>query len=175
MSTSKRNFNLSIDATHPGYKLIWKIHEKCINENIPSKELAEIIGVSQTTISYIFTGRKDVRELDKQIYTKLAFWLEMPVLSVMMLAELIVPEDFYTSEKQNLTRAIDRAITLILADPEWGAFAPKEILGSNNEIKMYIIWCYEQATNTRLISGAVDYLDLIKNLAEFRENFSAAK
>ncbi|BBI65783.1 hypothetical protein HSBAA_PA_3860 (plasmid) [Vreelandella sulfidaeris] len=30
------------------------------------------------------------------------------------------------------------------------------------------VWMYERATKTRLITGGVDYLDLLKSMDEFR-------
>lgn len=169
---SQTKDELSVSPSTVGYKLIWLIRQKCKRESITQYDLAEIIGVSASHISNIFTARKDMRTFDRDTFKKIAAWLELPVLSVMMLAELVTPEDFYLEDAKSAS--IQRAINLILNDPEWGAFAPKEILTADLSIQLYIIWCYEQATKTKLISGAVDYLDLMENLSEFREEHKPA-
>lgn len=171
----KENTKLNEDQTMkvgpdvPGYKLIWMINQAATAQQLTQQELSEIFGMAASTVSYLLTARKDIRKLDKSVFIKIAKWLELPVLSVLMLAEQITPEDFY-SDKTSMDEAINRATKLILSDPDWGAYAPRELLTSDSkDLKIFLIWCYEKATSTKLLPGAIDYLDLIKELESFRK------
>lgn len=162
-------FTMKVGPDIPGYKLIWMINQAAAAEGLNQQDLSKILGMATSSVSYILTARKDIRKLDKSVFNKIAKWLDLPVLSVLMLAEQITPEDFY-SDKTSMDEAINRATKLILSDPDWGAYAPRELLNSDSkDLKIFLIWCYEKATNTKLLPGAVDYLDLIKQLEDFRK------
>lgn len=159
---------MKVGPDTPGYKLIWMINQAAAAQNLTQHDLSDLLGMAPSSISYILTARRDIRKIDKAVFINIAKWLELPVLSVMMLAEQITPDDFYT-EKASMDNAITRATQLILSDPDWGAYAPRELLDSDNrELKIFLIWCYEKATNTKLLPGAIDYLDLMKQLEDFR-------
>ena len=151
-----------------GYKLIWLIRQTIAERNITLATLSEITGISSATLSHIQTGRRATTGLEKSSIKALAEWLGIPILSAMLLAEQITPEDFYTTESME-DGSLSRAVRYVLSDPDWGAHAPREILNSDSkEVQMYLVWCYEQATKTKLLAGGVDYLSLIKSMDNFR-------
>lgn len=159
--------NSSIGPNTAGYKLLWMIRQKLAENEMTLVNLSDETGISRTTLSHIMTGRRHATGLERESIIAIAKWLKIPTLAAMLLAEQITPTDFYD---ESLTKAaIARSVRYILSDPDWGSYAPPEILDNTNpQLQMYLIWCYEQATKTKLLSGSVDFLSLIQSMDKFR-------
>lgn len=165
----------SLPPETPGYKLLWLVNQQVSSQSISLAQLADLTGISVSTISQLQRGMRTTTSLGSKSIRGLSTWLELPVLAVMMLAEQITPEDFYT-EKQINQISIERAIAFILGDPDWGTYAPKSLLDSDNrETQLFVIWCYEEATGTKLLSSNIDYHSLIGSMTQFREEVPLEK
>lgn len=151
----------------PGYKFVWLLKQTMTERDVTIGEVVENTGVSQSTISHLMTGRRSAVRLEKESIAALSKWMGLPVLSGLILAEHVSPEDFYT-DTSLLDANIDRAVRYILSDGDWGAYAPRSILTAENDTKLYLIWCYEQATKVKLLSGSVDFISLIEMMKKFR-------
>ena len=158
---------LQIEPETPGYKLVQVIFERAVSEGVASTDLAEHLGIAPSTLSHLKTGRRLASSLGRDVIERFAEWLNYPVLAVMILAEQVRLEDFY-SPQNDLDRAIDRALHFMADDPEWGGMMPKDLDGASTHMKLWSVWMYERATKTRLITGGVDYLDLLKAMEDFR-------
>lgn len=170
LKPNPQNEDFTVLPSTPGYKLVSLIMHTMMERRTTMQELADAVGMSQSSLSFLKTGRRLASGLEKSSIEGLARWLGLPVLSVMMLAEQVSPSDFYT-EKSILSGEIARAVKYILDDPEWGSFAPREIIDSSNiDLQLYIIWCYEQATKKTLVSRAEssNFLGLARDMGEFR-------
>lgn len=162
---------VSIDPDTPGYKLVLMLYERAKDRSISISELAEQTGISQSTLSHLRTGRRHATELERESIEALASWMELPVLAILILAEQVSITDFYVhgTEGEAMEKNIRRALRFIRDDPEWGGLMPREAETGSTELKMWVIWCYESATGTKLLSGGVDYFDLLKQMEAFRE------
>ncbi|MBL1267721.1 MULTISPECIES: helix-turn-helix domain-containing protein [Halomonadaceae] len=169
-----RSDYLQIEPETPGYKLIQVIFERAVSEGLASTDLAEHLGIAPSTLSHLKTGRRLASSLGRDVIEKFAEWLNYPVLAVLILAEQVRLEDFY-SPRNDLDRAIDRALQFMADDPEWGGMMPKDIEGASTHMKLWSVWMYERATKTRLIPGGIDYLDLLKSMDEFRGEYPSQK
>lgn len=159
--------SIDIDKTTPGYKLVKLIVEQAVEQNLTMTEVANLTGISSSTLSHLRRGRRFTTALERDIIDRLADWMELPVVAVMILGEQIRMEDFY-SPKEDMEEAIERAMRFIISDPDWGAMIPKAAIEGDREMKIYTIWCYEQATQARLLSGGVDIDALLKEMKAFR-------
>lgn len=162
-----RSDYLQIEPETPGYKLVQIIFERAVNEGISTSELAEQLGLAASTLSHLKNGRRLANSLGRDVIGRFAEWLNYPVLAVMILAEQVRLEDFY-SPQNDLDRAIDRALHFMADDPEWGGMMPKDLDGASTHMKLWSVWMYERATKTRLITGGIDYLDLLNAMEDFR-------
>lgn len=151
----------------PGYQLLMKLFETGVARGKQMQEIADELEISRSTLSHLRTGRRLATQLDSEIISRMAKWLDMPPLAVMMLAEQVTLEDFY-SQTDDLSENIERAVNFIKQDSEWGSLMPRQIDTWDAEAKLWMIWCYERATQTKLIGGGVDYIDLLEQLKEFR-------
>lgn len=151
----------------PGYKLLQKIFEVGASRGKQMREMADEMGISLSTLSHLRTGRRLATQLEREIIMRMAEWLELPPLAVMMLAEQVTLKHFY-SQTDELTEDIERALSFIRKDSEWGGLMPRQVDAWDAEAKLWVIWCYERATQTKLIGGGVDYIDLLEQLEEFR-------
>ncbi|AJY52809.1 MULTISPECIES: helix-turn-helix domain-containing protein [Halomonadaceae] len=161
---------LQIEPETPGYKLVQVIFEKAVGEGLASTDLADHLGIAPSTLSHLKTGRRLASSLGRDVIEKFAEFLNYPVLAVLILAEQVHLSDFY-SPRNDLDRAIDRALQFMADDPEWGGMMPKDLEGASTHMKLWSVWMYERATKTRLITGGVDYLDLLKSMDEFRGEY----
>jgi transcriptional regulator with XRE-family HTH domain len=161
---------LQIEPETPGYKLVQVIFERAVGEGLASTDLADHLGIAPSTLSHLKTGRRLASSLGRDVIEKFAEFLNYPVLAVLILAEQVHLSDFY-SPRNDLDRAIDRALQFMADDPEWGGMMPKDLEGASTHMKLWSVWMYERATKTRLITGGVDYLDLLKSMDEFRGEY----
>jgi transcriptional regulator with XRE-family HTH domain len=168
-----RSDYLQIEPDTPGYKLVQIIFERAVSEGVSTTELAESLGIAPSTLSHLKTGRRQASSLGRDVVERFAEWLNYPVLAVMILAEQVRLEDFY-SPQNDLDRAIDRALHFMADDPEWGGMMPKDLDGASTHMKLWSVWMYERATKTRLITGGVDYLDLLKAMEDFRAEYPSS-
>lgn len=164
---------LQITPDTPGYKLVQVVFEHAVSKGVSLSELADHLGIAASTLSHLKTGRRLASSLGREVVEKLAEWLNYPVLAVLILAEQVQLEDFY-SPRNDLDRAIERALTFMADDPEWGGMMPKDLVGASTHMKLWAVWMYERATKTRLIPGGIDYLDLLKAMENFREEYPAS-
>tara|TARA_R110001583_G_scaffold88220_2_gene229075 strand:- start:1052 stop:1696 length:645 start_codon:yes stop_codon:yes gene_type:complete len=161
---------LQIEPETPGYKLVQVIFERAVGEGLASTDLADHLGIAPSTLSHLKTGRRLASSLGRDVIEKFAEFLNYPVLAVLILAEQVHLSDFY-SPRNDLDRVIDRALQFMADDPEWGGMMPKDLEGASTHMKLWSVWMYERATKTRLITGGVDYLDLLKSMDEFRGEY----
>ena len=170
VNKSNRTGTLQVGPEVPGYRLLQVIFDRASSAGVSLGELADEIGVSVSTLSHLRTGRRDASKLERESIKGMAEWLEMPVLAVMILAEQVRVEDFYGPDS-SLQLNISMGLRYIQGDPDWGGVVPKDVDEWSTDAKLYVIWCYEQATNRRLLPGGVDYDDLLKQMQEFREGY----
>lgn len=164
---------LYITPETPGYKLAQVLFEQVAARALSLAEASEEIGVSAGTLSHIRTGRRTADQLERDIIKRISDWLELPALAGLILAEQVTLKDFYSTTSE-LQAGIERALRFILSDGDWGVMVPRGVESWDDDAKLFVIWCYEQATKTKLLSGGVNYQDLLKQLERFREEHPAS-
>lgn len=145
-----------------GWRLLRVIEEKSTEEGLNVSETAQAIGINPTYLSQLRSATRCPSRIDKELIIQIANWLNLPSLAVMILADQVKMEDFY-SNQDDFELSINRAVKFILADPSWGSMMPKTFVDGTKEEKIYMIWCYEQATKSKLLTGGIDYLKLLQS------------
>lgn len=164
---------IQIPPSTPGYKLVQMLFEEAAARSKTLKEVSEESGVGLSTLSHLRTGRRLASQLERDIVKRIADWLGLPPLAAMMLAEQVTLQDFYSAQS-DLQDNIKRALKYIASDPDWGVMMPRDVETWADDAKLFVIWCYEQATQTKLLGGGVNYQDLLEQLERFREEHPAA-
>ncbi|BBI65784.1 hypothetical protein HSBAA_PA_3870 (plasmid) [Vreelandella sulfidaeris] len=98
--------------------MVQVIFERAVGEGLASTDLADHLGIAPSTLSHLKTGRRLASSLGRDVIEKFAEFLNYPVLAVLILAEQVHLSDFY-SPRNDLDRAIDRALQFMADDPEW--------------------------------------------------------
>jgi len=155
----------------PGYKLLL-IFQTAAEHSMTLNEVAEATGVAPSTLSHLRTGRRLATHLDREIMVRIAEWLEVPVLSALILAEQVTLKDFYVGQSR-VDRDIRRALRYIRDDPKWCGLMPRELEHASDDMKLWTIWCYEHATGARLLNGGVNYQALLDEMEQYREECPA--
>lgn len=163
---------VAIDPDTPGYMLVYQLYQKAKDRSISISELAEQTGVSQSTLSHLRAGRRHATELSRENIEAIAEWMGQPVMAVLLMAEQVKHDDFFVPngrDEEAWEDEINRALRFIRDDPEWACWLPRDIESGSNDLKRWVIWCYDQAAGTKLLRGGVDYYDLLQQMVEFRE------
>ena len=165
-----RKRSLDAPTSTPGYKLAQAIIQRASEEGLATSKLAEITGISEQRIYRMRTGKYHTTLLSRDELEAVATWLNYPLLAVMIMSEQVSLRDFY-SPRNDIDNAIANALDFISKDAEWGGLMPKELEDAPMSIKLWSIWAFERATGHKLISGAIDYIELMKEITEFRTQF----
>jgi len=157
-----------VDLSQPGANLIRAIEQAVVARGIYNRDAAKEIGITPTELSRLKHGHYEVANLSRERIQNIANFLNIPVLATMLLAGQIEPADFYQNSQSDefIHGQVERATQFILNDPDWGAVAPKALYDKDVgvDVKLYLIWAYEQATGLVLIKGAADYLQMIEDI-----------
>lgn len=78
-----------------GLALIQALKDKIERSGLLQKDAAELLDVSPTHLSDVITGARWSGTLSEQTLRKIASFLELPPVSIYMLAEILAPEDFF--------------------------------------------------------------------------------
>lgn len=157
-----------IDPETPGYQFVHQLIQAIQQRNLNLGDAAEEMGVSASTLSQLRSGRRLASALDEEILERMATWMNIPMLAAMILADRLELKHFYVSRENSLQHDIDRALRYISEDPSWGGLMPRGIDKMAMDYQLFVIWSYEQATGLRLLSGGVNYTQLLSDMDEFR-------
>ena len=162
---------VAIERDTPGYMLVYQLYQKAKDRSVSTTEMAEQMGISQSTLSHLRTGRRLATELNRENIEAIAKWMEQPVFGVMLMAEQVTHDDLYLpngEEDVGWEDEINRALRFIRDDPEWACWLPRDIESASNDLKRWVIWCYDQAAGTKLLRGGINYHDLLGKMSDFR-------
>ncbi len=111
----------------PGSELIRLLAEKADADDLTAYELAERLGMTYAYLLMLSRGPKHrehrkVQDLSMPQLKRMANFLERPLMDILVLAELVKPEDQYVAV--DLEQRVDSVWRRWLEDPVWGRLAP---------------------------------------------------
>jgi len=139
-----------------GGALIRALLQRAEELNLDKYGLAEAIEITYPYLNALSNGGRPVTGISHDKLRRIADFLNMTFVQVLMLAEIVKPEDFARDQEVDLERTLDRAIENMRSDAEWGRVAPSpdewEGLSLNTRIGIAMMW--EQVSQQDLIAKA---------------------
>lgn len=128
-------------------------------------EVASLIGMSRAYLFRLRTDPATTQSLGRDYVEKIAKFLGIPVIAVLLAAGQVRPEDI-CSQSELEVEEIARAIRFIADEPS-SAIALADIESMTHPQKVALVRMYERATGKRLLSQS-PYLDGLRMLLGFR-------
>lgn len=136
-----------------GLALSEEIRKKMDATGVGAIEFASLIGLSPSYTSSLMSGSRPWDGTDRDTKIKIAKFLGLPLISVLMLAGIVEPKDFVFDD--SIDASLDNAYGGLKAHPVWGAFCTRrewDPLPLNTKILIALL--YESATGVQIVEKA---------------------
>lgn len=136
-----------------GLALSEELRKKMDASGMGAIEFAALIDLSPSYTSSLMNGSRSWDGTDRETKEKVAKFLGIPLISVLMLAGIVEPKDFVFDD--SIAASLDNAYGGLKSHPVWGAFCVREEwdrLPLNTKILISLL--YEKATGTEIIQKA---------------------
>ncbi len=155
----------SINKPVSGIALINALKNRAYEDGITVARLLKIIGISRSYWNCLGYGQRYVPALSRKVLQTCADYLAIPYINVLLLAEVITPEDFMRGTNADFRSDLIRAMAFISSDPTLSGFA-NDWQRLDNEALLLIVQLYERATGTNLLARSMDVMDGLKVLGK---------
>lgn len=139
-----------------GGALIRALLKRAEELGLDKRQLAKAISITYPYLIALCNGNRSVQGIQHEKLRRIAEFLNLTFVQVLMLAEIVKPEDFARDQGDDLERTLDQAIRGMRADTTWGRVAPSEDewedLSINAKIGLVMMW--ERVSNQDLIEKA---------------------
>jgi hypothetical protein len=162
------------EIDRPGGLLIAALMCRAYNIGLNHKEMAHALGVGHPYIHQLRKGIRRIDQVSDDFCNAAAAYLEIPFLSVKILAGRVNSIDLFESKKV-MTLEISRAIECIFLDSKWGHLVTPE-LKVLNELSQYgLVKMYEAATGKCLLNKELDFISLAQQIGHLNEVITLSK
>jgi transcriptional regulator with XRE-family HTH domain len=156
------------EITKPGGLLLAALIQAANERRQQLNDMARDLGVTYGYINQLRNGIRSVNQVSDDFALACATYLEVPRITVLMLAGRITPADAF--EDRNMMAAeLARAMKFICDDPKWGPLMTMELRNATPESSYAIIRMYEAATGKVLMATHIDLPTLAKEIESLRE------
>lgn len=136
MDTNKKNY--------PGMALLTQLIKHSNDLNLDRKQLCNSIGITYPYLNALMNGHRDVSGIGLDKLRIMAKFLNISFIQVLMLAEIVYPEDFAQYGGEMLDNDLDKMYENLKNDPEWRIASPTEaewkMLSRNSKIGYALMW-----------------------------------
>jgi transcriptional regulator with XRE-family HTH domain len=147
----------------PGATLLALLLEKAHSSGLSYKELAEErLGISKSHLQLLRTGKRQIPRLSPETMDKIAQFLALPKVIVMLAGGQLKLEDFYQMPEV-LETSLQAALQFIQKDPELGPYMPPSTFKADRALRRFIVLLYEKASGRSLIPGRASLAEIIES------------
>lgn len=136
MTTSKRKL--------PGAALIHLVLDRAAQLDMDKHELCSAIDITYPYLNALSNGHRPIPGMSHEKLRKIAKFLRLPFMQVLMLAEIVTPEDFIHDSEDELEAASLSALLAMRSEPEWGRVAPTDeewkVLSLRTRMGFALMW-----------------------------------
>lgn len=136
----------------PGAALIALLLEKAHTRRIGMQELAKDLGITYGYFTWIRRRKEAVLKIGDEVIERIAEFLELPKVAVMLLAGQLKLADF-DQKPENLKTNLENALRFIQGDPKIGPYVPATIFAADSALQLLVVSLYEMATDRVLIAS----------------------
>jgi hypothetical protein len=151
----------------PGAPLLALLIEAANTRGMSSRELAvKHLGISNSHFLLLRKGQRGIARLSPETMTRIATFLKLPKVIVMLAGGQLKLEDFY-QDPNLLEQQLESALQFIQRDPEIGPHMPPTAFVADIELRRFILMLYEKASGKSLIPSRT-------TIPEITEQFKTA-
>lgn len=143
------------DRLREGAQLLVMLLQTANDRGMNLREMVDEIGISYGYFSQMRSGKREVRRISDETADRIAEFLRVPRITVLVAAGQVRPEDYY-EHPESLERELDASLQFMQKDAHWGPMLPPEVYGVSVPLKRAIVTAYEQATGRVLLPGCID-------------------
>jgi hypothetical protein len=140
----------------PGAALVAALREECERQGKAIGHLAALLGLAATYWASICSGSRTIQPLVEKKETCSVFseFLRLPRISVMSLAEVVLPGDFIV--EQGLDDQMNGVYMQMAADPMWSTLVPRPQAWdeADREMKLLVVTMYQVALQESMLEKA---------------------
>nr|WP_295085502.1 helix-turn-helix transcriptional regulator [uncultured Roseateles sp.] len=138
----------------PGHRLLKLIRRNLEEQGLPEKAMADLIGVTPVYWNSLSNGNRSLSSLGREKGKRLADWLGISYLQVLLLSDSILMDDLFATT--TLDEDLFAVRCAMQADPSVAAFAPTDAVweAADRSVKVTIAIMYERLSEKRLIRRA---------------------
>lgn len=155
-------------APIPGSALIKALIQKAEKTGMDKHGLAAAINITYPYLCALTNGSRPIEGVDHKKLRKIAQFLGLTFVQVLLMAEIIEPQDFLKDQGEELNLAMTMAIDNMRAHHEWGGVAPLPeewaLLSPKTRVGIALLW-QQVAGQTMLNQAQMIILDKAKDEA----------
>lgn len=140
----------------PGAALVAALRNECERQGKAIGHLAALLGLAPTYWAAICGGSRSILPLVQKPSACRVFaeFLRLPRITVMSLAEVVVPEDFVV--EQTLDDQLNSVYVQMAGDALWSSLVPRPATWDNadQEMKLLIVSLYQAALQASMMQKA---------------------
>lgn len=142
------------DPAAMGLALSEAIREKMRESGTHSRDFAELIGLSPTYVNTLMSGKQGWSGTGRIVKKKVANFLGLPYINVLMLAGEVEPCDFLFED--SLEKQLDGVYAMLRKDQVWGQFLKQKAEWDSlpKRFQIVVALMYEQITSTSILEKA---------------------
>lgn len=114
------------------------------------QDLASLLGVTYGYIAQLRGGLRKVVHISPQFAAACAEYLGVPIIAVKLMAGQVSARDFVFPARP-LHEALDAGLKRIESDELLGAMMPASVYTLDDDVKSFILACFEQATTQEVM------------------------
>jgi hypothetical protein len=143
------------EMARPGAVLIALIFQAAKNKNLRPAETCDALGISYSYFTALRNGGKPISKISDEMVDKIAVFLQLPKIVVMLAAGQLKLEDFfYVGE--DIDSLLPVALNFIQNDPGFGPFMPLAVFSSHRDLQLFLVMLYEKATGKTVLPARVE-------------------
>ena len=148
----------------PGAPLLALLLQATTTRGLSIRELAEDhLGLTYSHFTLLRKGQRSISNIGDETMAKIAKFLGLPKVIVMIAAGRLKVEDFY-SDPTLLDQQLGPALEFIQRDPELGLSLPPSAFIADLDLQRFIVLLYEKASGKTLLPNRANLTDILQIL-----------
>lgn len=149
--TSKKAEAARMSDDLRGAALARAIEQKTAESGMTQKEVARALDISEPYFNLLISGERWFGSVSKEKLSNIANFLDIPIASVYMLAEVLVNEDWITQDSidyeiENVYKTMQRDKRYTVCMP-----TPRDWRNTPRGVKLTCVLLYQELSNKQLI------------------------
>src|SRR5580658_8142506 len=146
-----------------GATLLALLLEAANTRGLSLRELAEEhLGVTYSHFMLLRKGQRSIPRLGDEIMGKIAVFLGLPKVVVMLAGGQLTLKDFFQDPKV-LEEYLEPAMQFMQRDPELGPQMPPSAFTADVQLRRYIVLLYEKATGRVLLPSRTSPSEIVES------------